>query len=137
MLHTSTTGGSRRMNVTPESDPSKPAPARLNLPEAVELLVAHLKCTEEHARDLVERAVYGGSLRDVTSFDPLGAELARRGYLLVRRGDGAARYFKPGDDTKQFWSDLKGVEEANTPWIAQTQIDHLLSRYDDKLDLEG
>ena len=61
----------------------------------------------------------------------------RRGYLLVRRGDGAARYFKPGDDAKQFWSDLKGVEEANTPWIAQTQIDHLLSRYDDKLDLEG
>ncbi len=44
---------------------------------------------------------------------------------------------KPGDDAKQFWSDLKGVEEANTPWIAQTQIDHLLSRYDDKLDLEG
>ncbi len=76
MLHTSTTGASRRMNVTPESDPSKPAPTRLNLPEAVELLVAHLKCTEEHARDLVERAVYGGSLRDVTSFDPLGAELA-------------------------------------------------------------
>ena len=56
---------------------------------------------------------------------------------MVRRGDGAARYFKPGDDAKQFWSDLKGVEEANTPWIAQTQIDHLLSRYDDKLDLEG
>ncbi len=76
MLHTSTTGASRRMNVTPESDPSKPAPTKLNLPEAVELLVAHLKCTEEHARDLVERAVYGGSLRDVTSFDPLGAELA-------------------------------------------------------------
>ncbi len=75
MLHTSTTGGSRRMNVTPESDPSKPAPTKLNLPEAVELLVAHLKCTEEHARDLVERAVFGGSLRDVTSFDPLGAEL--------------------------------------------------------------
>ena len=75
MLHTSTTGASRRMNVTPESDASKPAPARLNLPEAVELLVAHLKCTKEHARDLLERAVYGGSLRDVTSFDPLCAEL--------------------------------------------------------------
>ncbi len=63
------------MNVTPESDPSKPAPTKLNLPEAVELLVAQLKCTEEYARDLLERAVYGGSLRDVTSFDPLGAEL--------------------------------------------------------------
>ncbi len=75
MLHMSTIGASHRMNVTPESDPSKPAPTRLNLPKAVELLVAHLKCTEEHARDLVERAVYSGSLRDVTSFDPLGAEL--------------------------------------------------------------
>ncbi len=76
MLHTSTTGASRRKNVIAESDPSKPAPARLNLPEAVELLVAHLKCTGEHARDLLERAVYDGSLRDVTSFDTLGAELA-------------------------------------------------------------
>ncbi len=59
------------------------------------------------------------------------------GYLLVRRGHGAARYFKPGDAAKQFWSDLKGAEEADTPWIARTQIDQLLSRYDDKLDLEG
>ncbi len=75
MLDTSTIGASRRENVLAESDVSKPAPARLNLPEAVEHLVAHLKCTVEHARDLVERAVYGGSLRDVTSFDPLGAEL--------------------------------------------------------------
>ena len=76
MLRTSTTGGSRRKNVIAESDPSKPAPTKLNLPEAVEHLVAHLKCTEEHARDLLERAVYDGSLRDVTSFDTLGAELA-------------------------------------------------------------
>ncbi len=36
-------------------------------PEIVELLVAHLECTEEHARDLVERAVYGGSLEDIKS----------------------------------------------------------------------
>ncbi len=57
MLHTSTTGASRRMNAIAESDASKPALTKLNLPEAVELLVAHLKCTEEHARDLVERAV--------------------------------------------------------------------------------
>ncbi len=76
MLHTSTTGASRRMNVTPESDASKPAPARLNLPEAVEHLVAHLKCTKEHARHLLERAVYGGSLRDVTSHDADYTELA-------------------------------------------------------------
>lgn len=75
MLDTSTIGASRRENVLAESDASKPALTKLNLPEAVELLVAHLKCTEEYARDLVERAVYGGSLRDVTSFDLLGTEL--------------------------------------------------------------
>ncbi len=76
MLHTSTIGASRRINVTPESDPSNTAPTKLNLPEAVELRVAHLKCTEEHARDLLERAVYGGSLRDVTSHDADYTELA-------------------------------------------------------------
>jgi hypothetical protein len=75
MLDTSMIGASCRKNVIAESDASKPAPARLNLPEAVELLVAHFKCTEEHARDLLERAVYGGSLRDVTTFDAEDTEL--------------------------------------------------------------
>ena len=67
------------MNAIAESDASKPAPARLNLPEAVELLVAHLKCTKEHARDLLERAVYGGSLQDVTTFDAEDTALTESG----------------------------------------------------------
>jgi hypothetical protein len=59
------------------------------------------------------------------------------GYVLLRRDDGATHYFEPGDDAKQFWSDLKGAEEHDNPWIVQDRVDHLLSRYDDILKLEG
>ena len=51
-----------------------PVPIRLKLPEVVELLVTHFECTEEHARDLVERAVYGGSLQDITTHYSDGVE---------------------------------------------------------------
>ncbi len=56
------------------NEPPTPAPARLMLPEVVELLVAHFECTEEHARSLLKRAVYGGSLRDIKTFYPDGME---------------------------------------------------------------
>ena len=56
------------------SDSSTPKPVTLNLPEAVELLVEHFRCTEEHARDLLERALYGGSLKDTKTFYPDGNE---------------------------------------------------------------
>ncbi len=34
----------------------------------------HFECTKEHARDLVERGVFGGSLRDFTTHYPDGTE---------------------------------------------------------------
>ena len=58
------------------TEPPRPAPSRLTLPEVVELLVSHLECTEEHACDLVERAIRSHSLRDIVSFHPNGPELA-------------------------------------------------------------
>ena len=57
------------------NEPPTPAPARLKLPEVVDLLVSHFECTEEHACDLVERAVYGGSLQDIRTFYPDGMEI--------------------------------------------------------------
>ena len=57
-----------------ESDPPTPAPTRLTLPEVVELMVAHLECTKDHAHDLLERAVYGRSLKDIKTFYPDGME---------------------------------------------------------------
>jgi hypothetical protein len=37
-------------------------------------MVAHLECTKDHAHDLLERAVYGGSLKDIKTFYPDGME---------------------------------------------------------------
>ena len=54
------------------SRPSNPAPSKLKLPEVVELLLDHFECTEQHARDLLERAIHGGSLQDVTIHYPDG-----------------------------------------------------------------
>ena len=56
------------------SKPPEPAPTRLTLPEVVELMVAHLECTKDHAHDLLERAVYGRSLKDIKTFYPDGME---------------------------------------------------------------
>ncbi len=56
------------------NDSSTPKPVTLNLLEAVELLVEHFKCTEEIARDLLERALYGGSLKDTKTFHLDGNE---------------------------------------------------------------
>ncbi len=72
---TPTNGSSRQRNNAAVSNSSTPKPVSLNLPEAVELLVEHFRCTEEHARDLLERAVYGGSLKDITTFYPDGTEI--------------------------------------------------------------
>ncbi len=48
---------------------------KLNLREAVEVLLDHHACAEEHARDLLERAIYGRSLQDISTFHPDGSEM--------------------------------------------------------------
>jgi hypothetical protein len=48
---------------------------RLNLPEVVELMVAHLGCTKVDAQDFLERALYSGSLKDIRTFYPDGMEI--------------------------------------------------------------
>ena len=58
-------------------------------PEIVKLLVAHLECTEEHACDLIERAVYGGSLEDIKS----GSSPAQ---VRVEAGHAVRRPSQPG-----------------------------------------
>ena len=50
-------------------------PTRLTLFEVVELLVTHFESTKEHARSLLERAVYDGSLRDIKTLYPDGMEI--------------------------------------------------------------
>ena len=39
-----------------------PLPTTLKLPEAVEFMAAHLNCSPAHARHMLERAIYDGSL---------------------------------------------------------------------------
>ena len=53
----------------------RPQPSKLNLPEAVTLLTDHYACSQEHACDLLERAIHGRALRDVSIFHPDGAEV--------------------------------------------------------------
>ncbi len=53
----------------------RPQPSKLNLPEAVTLLIDHYACSQEHACDLLERAIYGRALRDVSTFHPDGSEV--------------------------------------------------------------
>jgi hypothetical protein len=50
-------------------------PARLVLPEVVELMTSHLQCKEDQARELLERAVHSRSLRDIETQYPDGMEI--------------------------------------------------------------
>ncbi len=50
-------------------------PTRLKLPEVVDLMTTHLDCTEDHARDLLEREVYCRALRDIETLYPNGMEI--------------------------------------------------------------
>ena len=57
------------------SEPSMPVLTTLKLPEAVDALMAYYGCTQEHARGLLERAIFDRTLRDITTLYPDGTEL--------------------------------------------------------------